>query len=186
MELQIFGKNLEISQAVQGYVQKKIGKLARYLPNITEAKVEIREEKTRSSQHSFTVQVTLNSKGTLLRGEERGENINVAVDAVSDVLARQIERYKGKLYKRGRGVSLANQALASEGATVSEEVEISPKVVRVKHFVVKPMSVAEATGQMELLGHDFFLFMNADNDDELNLLYRREDGNYGLIEPELA
>lgn len=186
MELQIFGKNLEISQAVQGYVQKKIGKLARYLPNITEAKVEIREEKTRSSQHSFTVQVTLNSKGTLLRGEERGENINVAVDAVSDVLARQIERYKGKLYKRGRGVSLANQALASEGATVGEEVEISPKIVRVKHFVVKPMSVAEATEQMELLGHNFFLFMNADNDDELNLLYRREDGDYGLIEPELA
>jgi len=186
MELQIFGKNLDISQAIQGYVQKKIGKLARYLPNITEAKVEIYEEKTRSPQHSFTVQVTLNSKGTLLRGEERGENIHVAVDAVSDVLARQIERYKGKLYKRGRDISLANQTLASAGLIAGEESENLPKVVRIKHFVVKPMSAAEATEQMELLGHAFFLFVNADNDDELNLLYRRDDGDYGLIEPELA
>ena len=185
MELQIFGKNMEVSQAIQDYVQKKIGKLARYLPKITEAKVEIYNEKTKSPQHRFTVQVTLNSKDTLLRGEEKGENIYVAVDAVAEVLARQIKRYKGKLYKKGRGVSLARQAPASEGVTVDVEAEGSPKVVKVKRFAVKPMSVTEATEQMELLGHDFFLFVNADND-ALNLLYRRKNGDYGLIEPELA
>ncbi|HEX75925.1 MAG TPA: ribosome-associated translation inhibitor RaiA [Dehalococcoidia bacterium] len=185
MELQIVGKNTEISQPIQDYVQKKIGKLARYLRNIAEAEVEIYEEKTKSPQHRFTVQVTLNSKGTLLRGEEKGENIFVAVDAVAEVLARQIERYRGKLYKRGRGVSLARQTPGIEGAIIGSEAQVLPKVVRVKHFAVKPMSVAEAAEQMELLGHDFFLFVNADND-ALNLLYRRRNGDYGLIEPELA
>jgi len=104
MELQIFSKNMELTPAIQQYVQKKIGKLDRYLPNISEAKVEISEERTKSHQHRFTAQATLNSKGVLLRGEERGENVNVAVDAVAEVLERQIERYKGKLYEKGRGV----------------------------------------------------------------------------------
>ena len=185
MELEVFGKNLEVSEAIRDYVQKKIGKMSRYLPRLGEAKVEIHEEPTRSPQHRFTVQVTLSSKGILLRGEERGENIHVAVDAVADALARQIERYKGKLYKKGRGVSLARQAIASEGAIADSEAEDLPNEVRVKRFAVKPMSVAEAVEQMELLGHDFFLFVNADND-VLSLLYRRKYGDYGLIEPELA
>jgi putative sigma-54 modulation protein len=185
MELQIFSKNMELTPAIQQYVQKKIGKLDRYLPNITEAKVEISEERTKSHQHRFTAQATLNSKGVLLRGEERGENVNVAVDAVAEVLERQIERYKGKLYEKGRGVSLARQAAVPERTVASEESEDLPSVVRVKRFAVKPMSVAEAVEQMELLGHSFFLFVDTENG-ALSLLYRRNDGNYGLIEPELA
>lgn len=186
MELQIFGKNMEITPAIENYVQKKIGKLARYLPNIAEAKVEIYEEKTKSPRHRFTVQVTLeNSRGVLLRGEERGENVNVAIDTVVEVLERQIERYKGKLHEKGRGVSLTRQSSASEDVVVRKTAAAWPKVVRVKRFAVKPMSVAEAAEQMELLGHSFFLFINAEND-ILTLLYRRNDGNYGLIEPELA
>ena len=185
MELGVYGKNLEVSETIRGYVQKKIGKLARYLPSLSDASVEIHEEQTKSPQHRFTVQVTLNSRGTLLRGEEKGENVYVAVDAVAEVLARQIERYKGKLYKKGRGVSLARQASVSGELTPGQEAETSPKVVRVKHFPVKAMSVPEAIEQMELLGHDFFLFINADND-TLNLLYRRENGDYGLIQPDLA
>jgi putative sigma-54 modulation protein len=184
MELQIFSKNMELTPAIQNYAQRKIGKLARYLPNITEGKVEIHEENTRSPQGRFVAQVTLGSKGVLLRGEERGERVRVAVDAVAEVLERQIERYKGKQYEKGRGVSLARQA-ASEITVVPEVSEVVPKVVRVKRFAVKPMSVAEAAEQMELLGHSFFLFVNAEND-LLSLLYRRKDGNYGLIEPELA
>jgi len=185
MELQIFSKNMELTPAIQNYVQKKVGKLARYLPNITEAKVEIHEENTRSPQGRFVAQVTLSSKGVLLRGEERGERVRVAVDAVAEVLERQIEHYKGKLYEKGRGVSLARQAAALEGTVALEASEDSPSVVRVKRFAVKPMSVAEAAEQMELLGHSFFLFVNAEND-VLSLLYRRNDGDYGLIEPELA
>jgi putative sigma-54 modulation protein len=185
MELQIFSKNMELTPAIQNYVQKKISKLARYLPNITEAKVELHEENTRSPQGRFVAQVTLKSKGVLLRGEEKGERVRVAVNAVAEVLERQIERHKGKLYEKGRGVSLARQAAVLEGTSGSEASKNSPSVVRVKRFAVKPMSVAEAAEQMELLGHSFFLFVNTENG-ELGLLYRRNDGNYGLIEPELA
>ena len=185
MELQIFSKNIELTPAIQNYVQKKISKLTRYLPNITEAKVEIHEENTKSPQGRFVAQVTLKSKGVLLRGEEKGERVRIAVNAVADVLERQIERYKGKLYEKGRGVSLARQAAVLEGAAASEASKDSPIVVRVKRFEVKPMSAAEAAEQMELLGHSFFLFVNTEND-VLSLLYRRNDGNYGLIEPELA
>jgi putative sigma-54 modulation protein len=185
MELQIFSKNMELTPSIQNYVQKKISKLARYLPNITEAKVEIHEENTKSPQGRFVAQVTLSSKGVLLRGEERGERVRVAVNAVAEVLERQIERYKGKLYEKGRGVSLARQADVFEGTAARGASKVSPSVVRVKRFAVKPMSVAEAVEQMELLGHSFFLFVNIEGG-TLSLLYRRNDGNYGLIEPELA
>jgi len=180
MKLQITGKNIDLQPTAQSYVERKIGKLSRHLPNITEAKVEISEEKTRSPEHHFVVQVTLNSSGTLLRGEERGKDLFNAIDKVTAVLDRQIERYKGKLYDKGKGSSFTR-------AEFSQEIETAPpaeRVTKVKRFVVKPMSVAEAIDQMELLGHDFYLFRNSDTE-ELNLLYRRKDGNYGLIEPEL-
>lgn len=185
MELQILGKNVEIAPVIENYVRKKIGKLTRYLSNIAEAKVEISRENTKSPQNRFTVQVTLNTKGVLLRGEERGENVQTAIDAVAEVLERQIERYKGKLYDKGRGVSLARQTVASEGIVGNEDTAVWPRVVRVKRFAIKPMSVDEAAEQMELLGHSFFLFVNPESG-ALSLLYRRTDGNYGLIEPELA
>ncbi|MBA7653315.1 Ribosome hibernation promotion factor [subsurface metagenome] len=180
MELQITGKNIDLSSAVRRYIERKVGKLSRFLPNIIESKVEIFEEKTKSPQQRFVVQVTIDSGGTLLRGEERGEDPFTAIDKVATIMSRQIEHYKGKLYEKGRGSSLAR----SES---SEAIETppSPRVVKVKRFAVKPMSVAEATDQMELLGHDFFLFFN-DDTEKINLLYRRKDGNYGLIEPELG
>jgi len=95
------------------------------------------------------------------------------------VLSKRIERYKGKLYDKGRGISFARQGAAIE----EEEIEAPERVVKSKRFIVKPMPVDEAINQMELLGHDFFLFIDADTE-RLNLLYRRENGNYGLIEPE--
>jgi len=181
MELQITGKNVELLPAARRYIERKLGKLGRHLLNITESKVEISKEKTKSPQQHFVVQVTVNSSGTLLRGEGRGEDLFTAIDRVAEVMERQIEHYKGKLYEKGRGSSLARSGFSEE---VAEEQPLG-KVVKVKRFAVKPMSVDEALGQMELLGHDFFLFFNADNE-ELNLLYRRKDGNYGLIEPELG
>ncbi len=180
MELQITGKNIDLSSAVHRYIERKLGKLSRYLPNIIESKAEIFEEKTKSPHQHFVVRVTIDSSGTLLRGEGRGENLFTAIDKVATIMNRQIEHYKGKLYDKGRGNSFTRSKF-------SEEVETGPQrsVVKVKRFPVKPMSVAEATDEMELLGHDFFLFFNADTE-ELNLLYRRKDGNYGLIEPELG
>ena len=180
MELQITGKNIDLAPAVRRHIERKLSKLGRYLPNITESKVEIFEEKTKSPQQHYVVQVTLDSSGTRLHGEERGADLFIAIDKVAAIMTRQIEHYKGKLYEKGRGISLARNEF-------KEEVEGQPirKVVKVKRFPLKPMSVTEATDQMELLGHDFFLFFNAEAG-ELNLLYRRKDGNYGLIEPEVG
>ncbi len=179
MELQITGKNIELTPTVRRYAESKLGKLSRHLSNIIEAKVEISEEKTKSPQQRFVVQVTVDSSGTLLRGEERGEDLFTAIDKVVAIMERQIEHYKGKLYHKGRGSSLARGRLSEE---VTEAQP--PRVIKVKQFAIKPMVVAEAIDQMELLDHDFFLFFN-DDSKKLNLLYRRKDGNYGLIEPEL-
>ena len=181
MELQITGKNIKVMPAVRAYIERKLGKLNRHLPNIIESKVEVAEEMTKSAEQRFVAQVTIDSNGTLLRGEERADDLFAAIDKVVAVMDRQIERYKGKLYDKGRGSSLARSEFSPEVAAA----EPAEKVTKVKRFTVKPMSVAEAIDQMELLSHDFFLFFNADTE-EINLLYRRKDGNYGLIEPELG
>ena len=181
MELQITGKNIDLSPPVRRYIERKLGKLSRHLPSITGAKIEIFEEKTKSPRQRFVAQVTIDSNGTLLRSEERGEDLFTAIDKIAATMNRQIEHYKGKRCDKGRGSSLARGEF-SEEVVAAQPLQ---KVVKVKRFAVKPMSVAEAIDQMELLGHDFFLFFNADTV-ELNLLYRRKDGNYGLIEPELG
>ena len=181
MELQITGKNIDLPPTVHRYVERKLGKLSRHLPNIIESKVEIVEEKTKSPQQHFVVRVTVAGGGTRLHSEERGQGLFTAIDKVAANMTRQLEHYKGKLYEKGRGSSLAR----SEPSEGTELAQPSKGVAKVKRFAVKPMSTAEAIDQMELLGHDFFLFFNADNE-ELNLLYRRKDGNYGLIEPELG
>lgn len=180
MNLQIITKNnVEVSETIHTYVEKKVGKLGRYLRTIGDGKVEISQENAKLPEQRFTVQVTLDSKGVLIRAQEKSKDIRTAVDKVVDVLSKRIERYKGKLYDKGRGVSFARQGAAIE----AEEIEVPKRVVKSKRFLVKPMPIDEAVSQMELLGHDFFLFLDADTE-KLNLLYRRKDGNYGLIEPE--
>ena len=180
MKLQIIAKNnVEVSKTVEAYIEKKIGKLGRYLPTIGEGKLEISQEGTKLPEQRFTVQVTIDSRGVLIRAQEKSKDIRTAIDRVVDVLSKRIERYKGKLYDKGRGTSFARQGVAIE----AEEIEAPKRVVKSKHFLVKPMPLDEAISQMELLGHDFFLFIDADNE-KLNLLYRRGDGDYGLIEPE--
>ena len=181
MELQIAGTNTELTPAVRRYIERKLSKLNRHLPNIIESKVEISEEKTRSPQQHYLVRVTVAGSGAVFHGEERGEDLFTAIDKVATIMTRQLEHYKGKLYEKGRGSSFARGEFSEE----LETVRPARKVVRVKRFAIKPMLVAEAADQMELLGHAFFLFLNADTE-ELNLLYRRKDGNYGLIEPELG
>ena len=180
MKLQIIARNnVEVSETLEAYVEKKIGKLSRYLPTIDEGKVEISHEGAKLPEQRFTVQVTLDSRGILIRAQEESKDIRTAIDKIVDVLSNRIERYKGKLYDKGRGISFARQGAAIE----AEGIEAPKRVVKSKRFLVKPMSVDEAISQMELLGHDFFLFIDADTE-RLNLLYRREDGDYGLIEPE--
>jgi len=180
MELVIKGKNTEISEQVRQYIDRKLGRLDRHLHTIAEAEVAIAREMTKSRQDRYVVQVTLSSKGSLIRGEERGVDIFAAIDSVSDVLDRQIERYKGRLYNKGRGSSPLKAELP-----LADEAEQRGRVVKVKRFMVKPMDAEEAVEQMELLGHDFFLFHNSASG-QFNVLYRRKDGDYGLIEPEMA
>ena len=180
MALKITGKNMELTPTVRRYIERKLGKLNRYLPNIIESKVEFSEEKTKSPQQHFVVRVTVSGNNIRLHSEERGEDLFQAIDKIAAIVTRQLEHHKGKLYKKGRGNSFARGEFSEEVETVK-----APAVVKVKRFAMKPMSVTEAADQMELLGHNFFLFLNADTD-ELNLLYQRKDGNYGLIEPELG
>ena len=178
MDLLINGKNMEVPKTAREQIEKKIGTLDRYLSNITDAKVELSREKTRSKEDRYVVEVTLNSQGTLLRGEERSGDIHSAIDAVSDVMNRQIRRHKER-FDAVRKRRLSARETLAEGMEEPETV-----VVRVKKFQTKPMSPEEAIDQMELLGHDFFVFFNKDNE-QFSVIYRRRGGNYGLLEPEL-
>lgn len=191
MELLIIARNLEIGEEAKAYVEKKLAPVRRRLRGVTEAKVEIRRESTRSVRHQVVVQVTLSVNSALLRAEERASTLNAAIDVVTRSLDRQVLRYKGQRFaslrakKSGRGVSIrAVNAVTEESDTGAEEITVpSGKVVRVKRFLMKPVTVEEAATQMELLGHDFFFFLNAGTD-RYSVLYRRRDGDYTIIEPE--
>ncbi|HQJ50702.1 MAG TPA: ribosome-associated translation inhibitor RaiA, partial [Anaerolineae bacterium] len=168
MQLIITGKNMEVSEPLKDYVQKKIGKLDRFLPMIGEVHVELSSEKVKSNQDRHVVQVTMNNDGTILRAEERSADILAAVDEVRDKLQRQIERFKDRPARRRQR---ARAAMPEPEAPVEEEAA-APRIVRTKQFNVTPMSDEEAIEQMELLGHDFFVFYNPTTA-SMNVLYRR-------------
>ena len=199
-------QNLELTDWLQSYVEKKIGKMDRYLPILSDARVELRHEQVRNTDQSMVAEVTLWGKGdrVIIRGEERAGDITAAIDAVVDVLYRQIVRYKGKAFARTRQSRAEAEEQAQERAEAwveevagSELPPLSPEaiseleeeephsVVRVKRFTLYPMDEQEAIEQMEMLGHTFFVFYNA-NSGRINVVYRRLDGNYGLLDPELA
>jgi putative sigma-54 modulation protein len=183
MELTIKGKGVEVTDRLQDYVEKKIGKLDRYLPTIGEAWVELSVEGTKAAQDRQVCQVTVRANGTILRAEERSEDMFTSIDTVLDKMYRQIARYKGKRQNRWRGAGAAVEPVPLE---IEEEAEEDTnRIVRFKRFQMAPMNPEEAVEQMELLGHDFFVFFNAD-EGQINVLYRRKDGNYGVIQPELA
>jgi putative sigma-54 modulation protein len=189
MQVILKGKNIEITDWLQEYVEKKVNKLDRYLPEIQEARIELSVQKTRSSQDRQVAQITVRSNGIILRAEERTDDMFAAIDAVVDKMNRQIARYKGKRMDRWQGqrVSRSDVELPPLDEEVFEELaeEQERSIVRVKRFIASPMDEDEAIEQMELLGHDFFIFFNP-NSGKLNVLYRRKDGNYGLLEPELV
>jgi putative sigma-54 modulation protein len=188
MQLILKGKNVEITDWLREYVEKKVNKLDRYLPDINEARVELSVQKTRSSQDRQVAQLTVRSNGVILRAEERTDDIFAAIDAVVDKMHRQIARYKGKRKDRwqGQGPGRAEvEPAPPETEALEEPEEETGGIVRVKRFSVSPMDENEAIQQMELLGHDFFVFFNP-NSGKLSVVYRRKDGNYGLLEPDLA
>jgi ribosomal subunit interface protein len=187
MQMIFRGKHLTLDEEFREYASKKLSRLARYLPLAEHAIVDVRQE-AKGSGGRYVVQVTVNADGTFLRAEERANQMETALDVVSDVLSRQVTRYKQKkLYRSHRRVDKEGLVAAAESA---EEPDLPPgaeivsgRVVKRKSFSVKPMTEAEAVDQMELLGHNFFLFRDEDRQG-LAVLYRRRDGDYGLILPE--
>ena len=177
MKMNITGKNMEITDALRDVTYKKMGKLDKYFDKDVLADVTFSVEKNRQ-----IIEVTIDLPGTILRAEEYTDDMYASIDRAVDVLERQIRKYKTKLQKRYQNTDTIRfeniQPLPQE-----QEKEEKPKIVKTKRFFMKPMHEEEALLQMELLGHNFFMFMNAETD-EVNVVYKRKDGNYGLIEPE--
>jgi len=189
MEIVVRGKNVNVTERVQEYVEKKVGKLERYLPIIDEARMELSQEDTRSAQHRMIAQLTVRSRGKVLRAEERDQDVFAAIDLVAEKMQRQITRFKDRLYSRGqmRGAETVRVPEVAMEVDVELVAEAEPvgSIVRTKTFPVTPMNPEEAVEQMELLGHDFFVFYNSEVDG-INVIYRRRSGDYGLLQPELA
>ncbi|MCL5291644.1 MAG: ribosome-associated translation inhibitor RaiA [Actinobacteria bacterium] len=183
MEVIIKGRHIEVTDALRRYAEDKVSRLTKYLEKITKVEIELIVDKNPSVPNPQTAEVTLHTKGPLIRGKASTDNMYASIDGVVDKIQRQIKKYKGKLYGSHKQASgLAELALQHSGETISETGEIGPKVVKTKRVSLKPMTTEEAALQMELLGHDFFVFTNSETD-ELNVVYRRRDKNYGLIEP---
>ncbi|HET9224356.1 MAG TPA: ribosome-associated translation inhibitor RaiA [Roseiflexaceae bacterium] len=188
MELIFKSRNSKVSERQRTHIEEKLNKLGRYLDEIRQMTVEIIEEQRRTEGIVHRVQVTLvGEHGILLRAEQRAAELYAAVDEVYDTLQSQIRRYKDKHWRRGRlrrqGGEIVEAAPELTNGVAPETEEHRPRIVRTKEFEVKPMFSDEAVEQMELLGHNFFVFRDAETS-RINVLYRREDGNYGLIVPD--
>ena len=183
MQLNVKGKNFEVTDRLRKYVDQKVGKLDRYLPGIIDAWVELSVEDTKAAQDRQVCQITLRTDRVILRAEERSDDMFTSIDTVLEKVNRQIDRYKGKRKNRRRGAGAAAEPGVAEAEAVEAEEEAA-EIVRVKRFPITPMPPEEAIEQMELLGHDFFVFYNAEVG-QINILYRRKDGNYGLLQPEV-
>jgi putative sigma-54 modulation protein len=192
MDLKIHARNVDVTPRLQEHVEKKVSKLDRYLPNIHEVRVDLAIEKRKQGGDQCVAQLTVrNTRGVILRSEEKKQSdIYAALDLALDKMYRQIERYKGKRKRRGGGrygegdADLATMESAPMAA-VEEEEEVKTTIVRRKRVSLIPMTEEEAIDQMELLGHSFFIFYNAETA-KTGVLYRREDGNYGVLEPEIT
>ncbi len=193
MELTVKSRNGKITERQRQHIDEKLSKLARYMDGITSATVEVHTEMQRNAGEIHRVQVTLvGEHGVYLRAEEQAPDLYTAVDAVQEVLQRQITRYKEKYWRRGRPRRPVEPvveaepvvAVAEPEAAVTEEPP-APEVIRTKQFKLRPMFTEDAIEQMELLGHNFFVFQDAETM-RICVLYRRRDGAYGLIVPETA
>jgi putative sigma-54 modulation protein len=180
MDVQVRGKGVVVTDAMREYAIKKVNKLTRHFGNLNGATV------TQTVQgKSHRVEVQLDGDGIMLRGEDRGDDIYAAIDRVSDKLERQMQKYKDRhrAFKHGQHHAHDTPRTMQPTDAIQPDDEPVGRIVRQKSFGIKPLSPDEAVAQMELLSHDFFVFENAETN-KVNVLYRREDGNYGLLEPE--
>jgi len=189
VEVELYARNMDLSDRIRDYVEKKVSKLDRYLPGIEETRVDLVFEKSaRNAADRQIAQITVRGKGFILRSEERSDSIQTAIDAAVDKMQNQISRYKGKRYHgRGDGRSAAEVVVEDELSYDEETTdELGPIITKRKRFVLAPMDTLEALEQMRLLGHDnFFVFYNVKTK-SVDVLYRRHDNTYGLIETEIG
>ena len=174
MRFTITGRNIEVTQGLREAVEDKLGKLDRFFAPATEAVVRLSVQKDIQK-----IEVTIPVKGHIIRAEESSSDMYVSIDLVEEILERQLKKYKNKLIDKKQSAPSFSEAFLQEDASAEEEIQI----VKSKKFAVKPMDPEEACVQMELLGHNVYVFLNADTE-EVNVVYKRKGGTYGLIEPE--
>jgi putative sigma-54 modulation protein len=179
MRLQVKGKNVEISDSIRRYAEEKMRKLDRQLHELTQVELELSVEKNPSIAANQVAEVTVWTKGPTLRVTEASTDMKASIDQLTEKLLRQVEHYRGK--RRGRQVR-GNGIPPGGSMSIPEEEQTGPEIVKTKQFSVKPMSPEEAALQLDLVGQDFFVF-RSDESGEVNVIYRRKDGGYGLIEP---
>ena len=181
MRLQVKGKNVEVSDTIRRYAEEKMRKLNRQLHDLAEVELELRVEKNPSISANQIAEATVWTKGPTLRAREASTDMKASIDQLTDKLLRQVEHARGK--RRGRQARSNGIPPGGSMSIPTDEEQTGPQIVRTKQFSVKPMSAEEAALQLELIGHDFFVF-RSDESGEINVLYRRRDGGYGLIEPQ--
>lgn len=191
MEVQINAKNVAVKPNLREHIERKVSKLDRYLPNIIEARVDLSSQRQKQGPDRIIAQLTIRDRrGTMIRAEDKSQDdLFAAIDIALDKMYRRISKYKGKRKRRGgdRFAELEPELAAAEPVPGENSDYEEPKteIVRRKVIEMIPMHEEEAIEQMELLGHDFFVFFNA-NTNAINVAYLREDGNYGILEPELT
>jgi putative sigma-54 modulation protein len=179
MNLQVKGRNLEVSDQIRQYAEDKLAKLDRLVKDPTRIELELAVEKNPSISDNQIAEATVWTKGPVLRARESSADMKASIDQLVNKLERQVKRYREK--RRPRKHDRPDEVVAE--LTTPEESDEGPMIVKSKQFAFKPMTPDEAVLQLELVGHDFFVFRNAESN-EINVVYRRRDGDYGLIEPE--
>ena len=174
MNLVISGKNLDITEGLRSAIEEKIGKLERYFTDTTEVHVTLSTEKNRQK-----IEITIPMKGSIIRAEEVSSDMYVSIDLVEEVIERQLRKYKNKLIDKEQNAAHLSQSFIEADDFEDEDIQI----IRSKKFAMKPMDPEEASVQMELIGHNFFVFRNSETD-EVNVVYKRKGNTNGLIEPE--
>jgi putative sigma-54 modulation protein len=181
MQLQVKGRNFEISEQIRSYAEGKLGKLDKLVKDPTRIELELLVEKNPSISDNHIAEATVFTKGPVLRARESSADMKASIDQLVEKLERQVKRYRDKRKRGHRPYGHSQPAQDTPSPPTDSETE--PMIVKTKQFAIKPMTAEEAVLQMDLIGHDFFVFRNADTD-EINVVYRRRDGHYGLIEPQ--
>lgn len=175
MKFIIVGKNIEVTEGLKSAVEDKIGKLEKYFTSDTEVHVTLSVEKERQK-----IEVTIPVKGSIIRSEQVSSDMYISIDLVEEIIERQLKKYKTKLVDQQQNAAFFKQEYIDKDFMDEEEV----KIIRTKKFDIKPMYPEDACVQMELLGHNFFVFCNAETE-QVNVVYKRKGSTYGLIEPEV-